>query len=100
MGHTPGSAIKVATPGSKNMNSRGRGLLSSKERDDQNFVSEGKGANSIKISVAAPRHRIGSSSRSSTESESTETNLLKSIDSPGSSTLSIVKRQNNSNVIK
>lgn len=98
--HTPGSAIKVATPGSKNMNSRGRGLLSSKERDDQNFVSEGKGANSIKISVAAPRHRIGSSSRSSTESESTETNLLKSIDSPGSSTLSIVKRENNSNVIK
>jgi len=91
--HTPGSAIKVSTPGSRNTNARGRGQVSVRGRGERGVPSGGRGVNSIKISVGGSRQRTASS-RSSTESETNmETNQ-------GDTTMSVLRQENNSNVIK
>jgi len=91
--HTPGSAIKVSTPGSRNPNARGRGQVSVRGRGERGVVPAGRGVNSIKISVGGARQRT-TSSRSSTESD---TNMDTSqVDT----TVSVLRQENNSNVIK
>jgi len=96
--HTPGSAIKVATPGTKPASARGRGQLSGRGRGERGMVSAGRGVNSIKISMSGSRHRTVSNSRSSTESDNPDTNS--STQRSGDSTMSVLRQADNSNVIK
>lgn len=96
--HTPGAAIKVATPGSRHLNSRGRGQVSGRGRGERGMVSAGRGVNSIKISMGGARQRTASNSRSSTESENQETS--KPVETTTNTTMSVLRQENNSNVIK
>eukprot|EP00092_Neocalanus_flemingeri_P071742 GFUD01088202.1.p1 GENE.GFUD01088202.1~~GFUD01088202.1.p1 ORF type:complete len:454 (+),score=102.91 GFUD01088202.1:68-1429(+) len=96
--HTPGSAIRVATPGTKPLSARGRGQVSGRGRGDRGMVSAGRAVNSIKISMS--RHRTASNSRSSTESDTAETNSSAQRQGDTNTTMSVMRQADNSNVIK
>jgi len=96
---TPGTAMKVSTPGSRSSNVRGRGQVSGRGRGERGVVSAGRGVNTIKISMGA-RKRTASNSRSSTESDTFDSSLSKSGDITASTTMSVLRQENNSNVIK
>jgi len=89
------SAIRVATPGTRPVSSRGRGQVSGRGRGDRGMVSAGRGGANIKISKSTSRHRTASNSRSSTESDTPDTNPKL-----GDATMSVFMPQDNSNVIK
>jgi hypothetical protein len=92
--HTPGSAIKVATPGSRNPHARGRGQVSGRGRGERGVAPAGRGLNTLKISVGGSRQRT-TSSRSSTESDTQESG-----DSKVNTVVSVLRQEHNSNVIK